>query len=432
MSGDKLYRCTTAIATPETWTPAHWTEVKLSGEVTDLKGALNSVNSSMLKIGTRAKFVFGSGQSTNSDLYLTAGKTYTFVNLSKTVIGGALYIDGYTSVSKTLAGYGTPFEFTPQNDGYLRYYDGNVSSGTIFEIAVAGLLEDKANKPYVKTVGLGGYDYTSLTACIKALPTDPDIEKIIYVHAGEYDVYNEIGGDAYIATLDGTESWRSVNTMIPVNTKIIGIGRVVLKFNCPDSISSDVAVLLSCINASKNFTLENVNIECKNLRYAVHLEGSGLTDYNESSFELKNCSFVRETGTYSNSVIGVGLNNASALKIDQCRIENKNNDSCLLAHGNNDTLGSSPHICVSNSALISSGTSLYLLVVADRHQVIDTFISGTYLGALIYKANGSPGQNPYDNFAITMVNTTDVQVSASTVMQNVIETKKYNPIPVSS
>ena len=42
MSGDKLYRCATAIATPETWTPAHWTEVKLSGEVADLKGAMDS------------------------------------------------------------------------------------------------------------------------------------------------------------------------------------------------------------------------------------------------------------------------------------------------------------------------------------------------------------------------------------------------------
>lgn len=43
MYGDKLYRCATAIATPETWTPAHWTEVKLSGEVTDLKGAVETM-----------------------------------------------------------------------------------------------------------------------------------------------------------------------------------------------------------------------------------------------------------------------------------------------------------------------------------------------------------------------------------------------------
>ena len=43
MSGDKLYRCTTAIATPETWTPAHWTEVKLSGDLTDLRGAVTGM-----------------------------------------------------------------------------------------------------------------------------------------------------------------------------------------------------------------------------------------------------------------------------------------------------------------------------------------------------------------------------------------------------
>lgn len=35
-----LYRCTTAITSAETWTPAHWTQVVLGGEVEDLKSAL--------------------------------------------------------------------------------------------------------------------------------------------------------------------------------------------------------------------------------------------------------------------------------------------------------------------------------------------------------------------------------------------------------
>ena len=37
----KLYRCTTAITSGESWTAGHWTEVKLGNDVNDLKSALN-------------------------------------------------------------------------------------------------------------------------------------------------------------------------------------------------------------------------------------------------------------------------------------------------------------------------------------------------------------------------------------------------------
>ena len=36
-----LYRCTTAITTGETFTPAHWTQVALANDVSDLKSAFN-------------------------------------------------------------------------------------------------------------------------------------------------------------------------------------------------------------------------------------------------------------------------------------------------------------------------------------------------------------------------------------------------------
>ena len=38
-----LYRCTTAITTAEAWTPAHWTQASITGDVSDLKSALNSI-----------------------------------------------------------------------------------------------------------------------------------------------------------------------------------------------------------------------------------------------------------------------------------------------------------------------------------------------------------------------------------------------------
>lgn len=45
----KLYRCTTAITTGETWTSAHWTEAKLGQDVCDLKSALQPLEDSTEK-----------------------------------------------------------------------------------------------------------------------------------------------------------------------------------------------------------------------------------------------------------------------------------------------------------------------------------------------------------------------------------------------
>ena len=39
-----LYECNTAITTAEAWTAAHWTAVKVGGELTDLKNAFDSLD----------------------------------------------------------------------------------------------------------------------------------------------------------------------------------------------------------------------------------------------------------------------------------------------------------------------------------------------------------------------------------------------------
>lgn len=42
-----LYECNTAIETPEEWTAAHWTAVKVSEEITDLKISMDRVNTAL-------------------------------------------------------------------------------------------------------------------------------------------------------------------------------------------------------------------------------------------------------------------------------------------------------------------------------------------------------------------------------------------------
>lgn len=73
MHDSNLYKCTTAITTAEAWTAARWTQVVMSGEVTDLKsdlsdigGALDEPKDSSDFIWTIGKIVDASGGFSNS------------------------------------------------------------------------------------------------------------------------------------------------------------------------------------------------------------------------------------------------------------------------------------------------------------------------------------------------------------------------------
>lgn len=43
-----LYKCSTAITTAEAWTPAHWTQASVTGEITDLKEDFNALGLSVV------------------------------------------------------------------------------------------------------------------------------------------------------------------------------------------------------------------------------------------------------------------------------------------------------------------------------------------------------------------------------------------------
>ena len=55
----KLYRCTTAITSGETWTSAHWTQAVLGNDVTDLKDALESFEKHLGKDSFSGNNAFG-------------------------------------------------------------------------------------------------------------------------------------------------------------------------------------------------------------------------------------------------------------------------------------------------------------------------------------------------------------------------------------
>lgn len=137
-----------------------------------------------------------------------------------------------------------------------------------------------------------GQKYTNFTKLIKQLQDD-NSRKIIYIHAGEYDIFEEYGGSEYAREIADTE-WRKWSAVIPPNTSIIGLGRVIFKFlpNASDCTINSVSVL-SPINTSGSCNIENITIMCKNCRYGIHDETSGIEAYYYARKKFNNVRVYR-------------------------------------------------------------------------------------------------------------------------------------------
>ena len=109
----QLYRCITAITTPEAWTAAHWTIAVIGDDVSSLKGALT---------GSFVPFDFSPQYAINKGAYISSDTGIRTSN-SKFAYTGALYAYG-----KKIA-----YELTVPGYVYrLSYYDAtaNITDGT--------------------------------------------------------------------------------------------------------------------------------------------------------------------------------------------------------------------------------------------------------------------------------------------------------------
>lgn len=172
----------------------------------------------------------------------------------------------------------------------------------------------------VYTVGSDG-DYTSFTDCLKNLKDVTD-KKIIYVKTGVYDIFEELGGSAYINSLDTSNlNWRDVQPIVPINTEIIGQGNVTLKFTptAEEIKSKDIAFLFSPLNISYATEIDNIKIECTNCRYAIHFETNGLTEYADGKSRFRNLICHKKSGTFGNpQVFGSGVGRRNQWEFESC------------------------------------------------------------------------------------------------------------------
>lgn len=268
--------------------------------------------------------------------------------------------------------------------------------------------------------------HTSLIELLKTLSND-NSNKTIYIDGGEYDIFDEIGGGEFVNTIPSGANWRDVSVVIPPNTKIIGIGKVVLNFMpTTDQITIEASNLLSPINVSGSVYLENLIIKAKNCRYCIHDETSGLSEFNGSIKQYKNLHcihYLNDSGYGKHQSYACGFDDNMSFNFENCIFESENNGTNFSFH---NRAGSS-NINISNCCFIAPETITNVIRfgnVATSEKITNVNINNSYISnsILVNKENSESSaiQNfqlnlwkcSYNNLSINMTNTLTPKVYA--------------------
>lgn len=163
----------------------------------------------------------------------------------------------------------------------------------------------------------------------------------VYVHQGTYDLIDEFGTDFF-----NNYSSSSPVGIVLKNKVHVTFENAKVSFMY-DGSNQAVIDRFSPFNSSiLGFTLENLDIECQNCRYAVHDERGGSIDSYSSIY--KNCHIVHHgVSDFKHYCIGAGLGRNAIFTIENCILDGYG----LLIHNDNsadDTLAKSKIVVSGN------------------------------------------------------------------------------------
>ena len=339
---------------------------RIDSGIRDAVANISDLNAKVLSVNTKQKeYVLTSANSVLTDLNLLAGKTYKITNTGEK--GFTAFINGKSSEYSIDYQVGVSTYFTPKSNGYLKLY-GGATAGQSYSLEIVGYIATQVERNKEKIEGIsgslglenyivnvnGGGDYTSFTDCLKALQGN-ERTKTVYVYGGVYDIFEELGGTAFLATITNPSSvnWRDVQPVVPPNTTIIGVGDVILKYMPTDEqmVSSAIAFLFSPLNISGNCHIENVSIECTNCRYAIHDETSAQTQFNDTVHEFVNVRCKKTIGAWhpTYQTYGGGLGARARLIFDNCKFIS-DDEQIWTTHTNGSTVTDAA--CISFSGCV--------------------------------------------------------------------------------
>ena len=262
---------------------------------------------------------------------------------------------------------------------------------------------------HVKTDGTGDYD--SVVAAVAFANAQSGTYPInIYIHSGDYDILDELGGDDFISTIADSADERQGLVLKRHNVNLIGVGYVVLRYELPNTVTYVQSQRTSCLNMREySNAVSNMTLIAKNCRYVIHDETnggnpfihrvmknlrcihkgnqSGLWEYptvmgggagGGSVYDVINCQFI--TGTYKQAFSYHSNTNeqASFFNIDGCvgSVNNSNNNGISFRfsyHGTGRT-----GISVANVKNCSGNgvTTVQAETSGDTNNNIEMYVNG--------------------------------------------------------
>lgn len=192
----------------------------------------------------------------------------------------------------------------------------------------------------------------------------------VYVHQGTYNLIDEFGADFF----NNYSSSSPVGIMLKNKVHVIfENAKVTFMY---DGSNQEVIARFSPFNSSVfGFTLENLDIECQNCRYAVHDERGATSDSYSSTY--KNCHIVNHgVGGSKHYCIGAGLGHNATFTVKNCIL----NGLGLLVHNDysaDDTLAKSKIIVSGN--YFGDGANIELEHTGGSTEMTEAIVSANSL-----------------------------------------------------
>jgi len=171
-------------------------------------------------------------------------------------------------------------------------------------------------------------EYTSLTRLFLDLSQD-ESEKTVYLDPGTYDIFREYKEAGIPSPPDDVKSpdYFTYNAFLPLNTRLIGIGNVTLRFAPgPEEITYGESRTWSPLNILGACHIENIAIYCKNGRYCIHDDSHNRHQNTVHSYKHVRCTYELSDTVNGrllgfNNTIGNGMAQGTKFEFDSCTFE---------------------------------------------------------------------------------------------------------------
>lgn len=267
-----------------------------------------------------------------------------------------------------------------------------------------------------------GKEYTTVLAAFRFAEKITDRKVVVNIYEGDYDIYDELGGDDFLASISSSATWKSgIQPVFTGDIEINGIGNVILRMEIPYNIYTQYtyqATRLSQINNSGNIKISNITFISKNNRYAIHDECDNVTKYANTKHEYIDCKFYSVNGS---AVIGIGASTLSDYLLKNCYLKNTTAITLYFHNWSNTKKG---NLIVADSVLENSnelGSGIKLGV--NSNYLFDVFVSSSYLHSLkVASENASEYSNSV--YRIICINTN----LSSVIIDSTIISSTYDPV----